>query len=159
MNRSACSGPLTIASVAVMVTLGVVFSVADRAVAQEDIIAKSVAAPFDKVTTKLKREITGHKLVIVKEVPYQQMLSMVGVKAPKMKGFEIFHPRYGKVLYKADPNAFLEVPLRILVSESRGTVTLRYRKPSVVFAPYSGLGDIGRELDGVFDDIVTRVTQ
>ena len=159
MNRSTCSRPLTIALVAALVTLGLVLTNAQKAVAQEDIVSKSVTRPYDKVVTKLKREITGHKLVIVKEVPYQQMLSMVGVKAPKMKGFEIFHPRYGKVLYKADANAFLEVPLRILVSESGGKVTLRYRKPSVVFAPYGNLRNLGEELDGVFADIVMRVTQ
>lgn len=159
MNRTTCSRPLTIALVTVLVTLGLVLTVAQKAVAQEDIVSMSVTGVYDKVVTKLKREITGHKLVIVKEVPFQQMLKMVGVKTPKIKAFEIFHPRYGKVLYKADANALLEAPLRILVSESGGKVTLRYRKPSVVFAPYSGLGDLGKELDEVFADIVTRVTQ
>lgn len=127
--------------------------------AAEDIVAQTVAAPFDKVVTRLKRAVTAQKLVIIKEVPYQKMLAMVGVKADKMLGFEIFHPRYGKVLYAQDPNAFLEVPLRILVSESGGKVTLTYRKPSVVFAPYPGLDDLGKELDEVFAAIVASVAK
>ena len=149
MSCFAFSRSFTIALVAVLVTLGLVLTDAQKATAQEDIVSKSVAGAYDKVVTKLKREITGHKLVIVKVVPFQQMLSMVGVKTPKIKAFEIFHPRYGKVLYKVDANALLEAPLRILVSESSGKVTLRYRKPSVIFAPYSGLGDLGQELDEV----------
>ncbi|MCH7795642.1 MAG: DUF302 domain-containing protein [Proteobacteria bacterium] len=107
--------------------------------------------------TNLKRQITRHKLVIVKEVPFQKMLGMVGVKAEKMLGFEIFHPRYGKVIYENDPAAFKDAPLRILVREVGGKVKLEYRKPSVVFAPYPGLSKLGKELDEVFADIVTRV--
>lgn len=135
------------------------FAPIHMALAAEDIAATSVAAPFDKVVTKLKREITGHKLVVIKEVPYQQMLGMVGVKSRKMKGFEVFHPRYGKRIYAKDATAFLEVPLRILVRESGGKVELRYRKPSVVMAGYSGLSGLGAELDKVFADIVARVAK
>ena len=50
------------------------------AAAQNDVVTKSLSAPFDKVATKLKRQIAAHKLVIVKEVPYQQMVAMVGLK-------------------------------------------------------------------------------
>ena len=101
MSCFAFSRSFSIALVAVLMTLGLVLTDAQKATAQEDIVSKSVAGAYDKVVTKLKREITGHKLVIVKVVPFQQMLKMVGVKTPKMKSFEIFHPRYGKVLYKA----------------------------------------------------------
>lgn len=131
----------------------------DRSLAAQDIVTQSVKGSFDKVVTRLKREITGHKLVIVKEVPYQRMLGMVGLKTEKMLGFEIFHPRFGKVIYKANPAAFKDVPLRILVRASGGGVTLEYRKPSVVFAPYPQLGKLGQQLDGVFADIVARVAK
>ena len=84
---------------------------------------------------------------------------MVGVKAEKMSGFEIFHPRYGKVLYANDKNAFLEAPLRILLRDKGGEVAIRYRKPSVVFAGYSGLSDLGSQLDKVFAKIVGSVAK
>ena len=61
---------------------------------------------------KLNGAVTANKLVIVKEVPFTKMLGMVGVKAEKIKSFEIFHPRFGKVIYAADKNAFLAAPLR-----------------------------------------------
>jgi uncharacterized protein (DUF302 family) len=158
MNRST---PKFLATVlpAALFAAALALAPIQTALAAEDIAATFVAAPFDKVVTKLKREITGHKLVIIKEVPYQQMLGMVGVKSGKMKGFEIFHPRYGKRIYAKDATAFLEVPLRILVSESGGKVELRYRKPSVALAGYSGLSGLGAELDKVFADIVARVAK
>lgn len=129
------------------------------ALAQSDVVTKNVSAPFDKVVTKLKRAIAAHKLVIVKEVPFQQMVAMVGLKTSKTIGFEIFHPRYGKVIFAKDANALIEVPLRIVVRESGGKVNIRYRKPSAIFAPYSGLAKMGKELDGVFADIIKRTTK
>ena len=121
-----------------------------------DFVTKTVKGSFAKTVTKLKKAITGAKLVIVKEVPFTAMLGMVGTKAEKMKGFEIFHPRYGKVIYNNDKNAFLEAPLRIFVQDQGGKVMIRYRKPSAVFAGYSGLSKLGKDLDGLFAKIVTR---
>ena len=157
MNRRISRSLSTLLAALVLIG-GLTLALTQKALAAEDVVTKTVAAPFDKVVTNLKRQVTRHKLVIVKEVPFQKMLGMVGVKAGKMLGFEIFHPRYGKVLYENDPAAFKDAPLRILVREAGGKVNLEYRKPSVVFAPYPGLSKLGKELDEVFADIVTRVT-
>ncbi len=156
MNRRISRSLSTLLAALVLIG-GLTLASTQKALAAEDVVTKTVAAPFDKVVTNLKRQVTRHKLVIVKEVPFQKMLGMVGVKAEKMLGFEIFHPRYGKVLYENDPAAFKDAPLRILVREAGGKVNLEYRKPSVVFAPYPGLSKLGKELDEIFADIVTRV--
>ena len=87
------------------------------------------------------------------------MLAMVGVKAEKIKSFEIFHPRYGKVVHASDKNALLEAPLRILVREKGGEIMIQYRKPSVVFDGYSGLSGLGGDLDKVFEKIVGSVAK
>ncbi len=84
---------------------------------------------------------------------------MVGVKAEKIAGLEIFHPRYGKVLYANDKDAFLEVPLRILVMQTGDDTMIRYRKPSAALADYSGLSSLGDELDQVFAKIVDSVAK
>jgi len=124
--------------------------------ASGDFVTKMVTGSFAKTVTKLKKAITGAKPVIVKEVPFTAMLAMVGTKAEKMKGFEVFHPRYGKVIYNNDKNAFVEAPLRIFVQDQGGKVMIRYRKPSAVFAGYSGLSKLGKGLDGLFAKIVAR---
>lgn len=109
---------------------------------------------FENTVTSLKKGITANKLVIVKEVPFTQMLGMVGVKAEKTLALEIFHPRYGKVLYQKNKDAMLEAPLRILVRDEGGEISIRYRKPSATFAEYSGLNEVGAQLDEVFARIV-----
>ena len=119
-----------------------------------DIVVQISKSSFENTVTALKKGITANKLVIVKEVPYTQMLSMVGIKAEKTLGLEIFHPRYGKVLHKKDKNAMLEAPLRILVRDDGGEISIRYRKPSATFAQYSGLTEFAAELDAVFAKIV-----
>ena len=129
------------------------------ALAQSDVVTQSFSAPFDKVATKLKKAIASRKLVIVKQVPYQKMVAMVGVKTGKTVGFEIFHPRYGKVIIAKDANALIEVPLRLVLREEGGKVILRYRKPSATFAPYSSLSGLGKELDSIFADIAKRVAK
>ena len=150
---------LTSAVSLVMLVAGLILLPVERGLAAEDTVTQTVSGPFNKVVTNLKRAITGKKLVIVKVVPFQKMLAMVGLKIEKMKSFEIFHPRYGKVLYQANPAAMKEAPLRIVVREAGSNVTLEYRKPSAVFASYSGLDDLSNELDQVFADIVAQVAK
>lgn len=142
-----------------MLVAGLVLLPVERALAAEDTVTQTVAGPFDRVVTNLKRAITGKKLVIVKVVPFQQMLAMVGLKTEKIKSFEIFHPRYGKVLYQTNPAAMKEAPLRIVVREAGSDVMLEYRKPSAIFASYSGLDDLSNELDQLFADIVAQVAK
>ncbi len=125
----------------------------------EGIVTRTAKGSFENAVTRLKKAITANKLVIVKEVPFTQMLAMVGVKAEKIKSFEIFHPRYGKVVHASDKNALLEAPLRILVREKGGEIMIQYRKPSVVFDGYSGLSGLGGDLDKVFEKIVGSVAK
>ena len=150
---------LTYAVSLAMLVAGLVLLPVERVLAAEDTVTQTVSGPFDKVVTNLKRAITGKKLVIVKEVPFQQMLAMVGLKTEKIKSFEIFHPRYGKVLYQTNLAAMKEAPLRIVVREVGNDVMLEYRKPSSVFASYSGLDDLSNELDQLFADIVAQVAK
>ncbi len=127
--------------------------------ASDDMVTTTAKGTFENTVTKLKKAITASKLVVVKEVPYSKMIAMVGVKAEKTVGLEIFHPRFGKVIYETNKDAMIEAPLRILVRDQGGEVMIRYRKPSAVFASYSGLSGLGQELDAVFDKIVTSVAK
>ena len=127
--------------------------------AGDGVITQTATGSYEQVVTGLKKAITANKLVIVKEVPFTQMLAMVGVKVEKIKSFEIFHPRFGKVIHANDKNALLEVPLRILVREKGGKTIIQYRKPSAAFAGYSGLSGLGGDLDKVFAKIVGSVAK
>jgi uncharacterized protein (DUF302 family) len=135
------------------------FTHAPGALAAKGVVVKTVEAPFDKIATNFRRQIAAHKLVIVKEVPYQQMLRMVGVKMGKAIGFEVFHPRFGKTIVSNDPSAMKDAPLRIVIREVGDKVIIEYREPSAVFAGYSGLTDLGKQMDKVFASIVERATK
>lgn len=122
--------------------------------AGDDMVTVTAKGNFDATVTGLRTAITANQLILVKEVPFQQMLSMVGVKSEPLMSFEIFHPRYGKAIYENDKNAFIVAPLRIVVREQGGKVVLSYRKPSAAFAGYSGLSSMSAELDQLFDKVV-----
>ena len=144
---------------AVLAVLAMVL-VSGMATADGDgVVTQTATGSYEQIVTGLKKAITANKLVIVKEVPFTQMLAMVGVKAEKIKSFEIFHPRFGKVIHANDKNALLEVPLRILVREKGGKTIIQYRKPSAAFAGYSGLSGLGGDLDKVFAKIVGSVAK
>lgn len=127
---------------------------AGSATAAEDMVTVTAKGNFDTTVTELKKAITANHLVLVKDIPFQQMLKMAGVNSEPLVSFEIFHPRYGKTIYENDKNAFIVPPLRIVVHQQGGKVVLRYRKPSAAFAGYSGLSGMAEELDEVFDRIV-----
>ena len=106
--RLTCA-PIVAAALAVVL----MYAQAEPAMAGDrKVITRTVEGSFDKTLTKLKKAITASKMVIVKQVPYTKMVAMVGVKAEKTVGLEIFHPRYGKVIYSNDKDAMLEAPMR-----------------------------------------------
>ncbi len=126
---------------------------------QAGFVEKTTGKAYDKVVTAIKKAITSNKLVIVKQVPYTKMLKKAGVEADKTVGFEIFHPRYGKVIHANDKSAIVEAPMRILVRQTGGKVMVHYRKPSARLAGYSGLSALGKELDQIFLKIADTATK
>lgn len=133
----------------------ILFSVSLRPAlaAGDDMVTVTAKGNFDATVTELKKAITANQLVLIKDIPFQQMLKMTGVNSEPLMSFEIFHPRYGKVIYENDKNAFIVVPLRIVVHDQGGKVVLSYRKPSAALAGYSGLSKMAAELDEAFDKI------
>lgn len=138
------------------VVLAMVFSVVSLPpafAAGDGMVTVTAKGNFNATVTELKKAITANQLALIKEIPFQQMLGMAGVKSEPLMSFEIFHPRYGKAIYENDKKAFIVVPLRIVVHEQGGKVVLSYRKPSAAFAGYSGLSKMATELDGVFGNV------
>ncbi len=144
---------------AVLAVLLVLFVSAGASAGGDSIVTQTVKGSFENTVTGLKKAITANRLVIIKEISVTQMLGMVGVKAEKIMLVEIFHPRYGKVVYANDKNAFVELPFRFLVQDKGGQVMIRYRKPSAMLAGYSGLSNLGNDLDQVLANIIGSVAQ
>lgn len=116
--------------------------------------------PFMDTVIRIKNTIESKDLLIVGNTDHQELLTLVGLKTGGMLGIEFFHPRYGKVIAKNDGAAALEMPFRVVVMEANdGSVLVTYYRPSSVLAQYKGCEGLGRELDGVLDDIVASFTQ
>lgn len=127
---------------------------ASPASAVSGVTEKFSASSFDQTVQKIKKGITANRLVLLKELDHQAMMKMVGVNAKKSKSFEVFHPRYGKKIHAKDLNAFIVVPIRIMVQEQGRKVVVSYQEPSALLAPYKGLGGLGKDLDKLFARIV-----
>lgn len=87
----------TLFSLASLITvLVIVLSGGARPVlaAGEGMVTVTAKGNFDTTVTELKKAITANQLVLVKEISFQQMLGMAGVKSEPLMSFEIFHPRY-----------------------------------------------------------------
>ncbi|HIN91247.1 MAG TPA: DUF302 domain-containing protein [Alphaproteobacteria bacterium] len=121
------------------------------------IVVHDSSRNFDQTVLKLKQGISANMLVLLKDFNHQTMLKMVGVHADKSMVLEVFHPRYGKVIYANDKSAFIVPPLRIMVQEDGGKVIVYYQKASVLLAPYKGLDDLGEDLDFMLANIVNGV--
>ncbi|MCH8838372.1 MAG: DUF302 domain-containing protein [Candidatus Marinimicrobia bacterium] len=116
-----------------------------------------VASAYDFTDTVelLTAAIEEQNLMVIKEIDAQKMLKMVNKKVGGMKQLLFFHPRYMKMIMEANPMGTIEPPLKIAVMERPdGQVMVKYIKPSALLGKYSGLEEIGKELD----EIVTQIT-
>lgn len=110
---------------------------------------------FSDTVELLKGAIEAQNLMVIKEIDAQKMLRLVDVQTKGMKQILFFHPRYMKRIMKANPNATIEPPLKIVVMEKPdGKVAIKYKSPSYLFGQYAGLEVIGAELDNLVAKIV-----
>lgn len=124
--------------------------------------AVKVHSRFDFETTlgKLAAAAKQHKIGIVNKASAQQGAAAIGVKIPGNQVWGLFHPRFAVRMLKASVDAGYEAPVRLYIVEAPdGQVTVRYRKPSVVFKPYRNreLDEMALELDIIFARVVAAV--
>jgi len=113
---------------------------------------------FEQTIAKLKKAVGANKLAVLKAFDHQKMVKMVGANADKSMSFEIFHPRFGKKINAKDRSAFMIAPLRVMVQMDGKDVVVRFQKASVLLKPYSGLDELGAELDTLMGQVVNTAT-
>ncbi len=113
---------------------------------------------FDDTVDLLKGAVEGENLMVIYEIDAQRMLRMVEMQTKGMKQILFFHPRYMKRIIETNPNAAIVPPLKIAVMETpNGKVMVRYPRPTYLFAPFDGLGDVAQELEDLVAKIVDNV--
>lgn len=124
-----------------------------------DRVQKTSKHDFATTVQELKKAVSAQNLVILKDYNVQMMVKMVGVKADPATTLAVFHPRYGKVLYENDKDAFEMVPIRIIVQQRGKKVIVGYQKPSAIFSGYDVPKKTAQELDRLFEGIVNSITK
>ena len=125
---------------------------------KKDFVLETSKNDFATTVQKLQKAVSAQKVVLLKDYDVQMMVKMVGVKSKQSMTYAIFHPRYGKVLYENDPDAFAAVPLSIIVQERGSKVVVGYMKPSAVFSEYDVPKKTKNELDNILESIVSSAT-
>lgn len=120
------------------------------------IVEEVSSLPYAQTVAKIEAAIKGARLVVVGEPNYQMMQRMVGRERKGAKAYFIFRPDLGTPIFENDPNAAMEIPLKILIMEQPdGKTLIRYKKPSSIMVDYKGLSDLAKQLD----DIMTKIAE
>jgi uncharacterized protein (DUF302 family) len=112
---------------------------------------------FEAAVQRTERAIEANGMGLVARASASSGAAARGVKIPGNAVLMVFRNDYAVRLVAARVPAGIEAPLRLyLTEEPDGTTSIRYSKPSAVFAPYghAALDALARELDPVFDKIV-----
>lgn len=115
---------------------------------------------FQATLKTLQAAAKRNRLGIVNRANAQRGAAAIGVKIPGNQVWGLFAPRFAVRMLRADVDAGYEAPIRLYIVEATdGRVTVRYRKPSVVFRTYrnSALDKMAAELDGLFARVVASV--
>jgi uncharacterized protein (DUF302 family) len=126
------------------------------AAAPEGMVVISTEHSYGTLISRLDDAVAKNKMGVVSRAS-----ATVGAKKvldktiPGNMVIGVYHPRFAVRMLEASIPAGIEAPIRFYITENDdGTATLRYQKPSAVFAPYddggAALDEMAAELDEVF---------
>ncbi|MGV6802646.1 MAG: DUF302 domain-containing protein [Ruegeria sp.] len=116
------------------------------------------AKTFDTLVADTISAVKANGLVVVTQAGPTKAAAARGITIPGNRVIGVFNNDFAVRVLEQSVPAMIEAPIRMYVTENDdGTATLSYKKPSLVFAPYSGgngeLPGIAEELDIKFDAI------
>jgi uncharacterized protein (DUF302 family) len=114
--------------------------------------------PFPETLERLKRAIQAEDLWLVQELDPQLLAARGGHGILAARQLFFFHPRYLVRILETDPAALLEAPLKLTVLERPdGAVLIRWQEVAARFSGYSGLTDLGLELEALQERLLAAV--
>ena len=130
---------------------------ASAAAAPPETLAVKTLHGFDAAVQRTEQAIAANGMGLVASASASRGAAARGVKIPGNMVLMVFRNDYAVRMLAASVPAGIEAPLRLYLTEAPdGTTTIRYSRPSAVFAPYgnAALDAMAKELDPVFDKIV-----
>jgi len=125
----------------------------------EAIVTVISKADFFTTVNKLQASIVANNLILLKEYNLQAMMKMVGTDIDPFNLYQIFQPKYGKILLDNDPDAFASTPLSIMIKQDGNKVKVIYRKPSNVYGIFNLPSSFTDKLDKLFAKIAAGATE
>jgi len=119
----------------------------------EAIVTLTSKTDFFTTVNKLQSAIVANHLILLKEYNIQAMMKMVGTNIEPFNLYQIFQPKYGKILIANDPAAFASTPLSIIIEQNGSKVEVIYRKPSNVYGIFDLPSSFTNKLDKLFAKI------
>ncbi len=110
---------------------------------------------FEETLRALRDNIVSADMMVLHEIDTQAIIAKAGVPSDGLRQLLYFHPRYMKRVLEANPAAVIEAPLKFVVRETFFGVAVHRISPRFLFARYSGLEELGEELEGVAARIAT----
>ncbi|MCB1943341.1 MAG: DUF302 domain-containing protein [Candidatus Accumulibacter sp.] len=119
----------------------------------------SIRSPhaFAETVTRLESATEKNNMGLVAKASASAGAAARGEKIAGNAVLMVFRNDYAVRMLAASVAAGIEAPIRLYVTEaSDGEVTITYRTPSSIFAPYESaeLDVLARELDPLFDAII-----
>jgi len=116
--------------------------------------------PAEEAVKALLTGIESENMRVVAHINGQANAAKMGKEVPADQILEVFRPDFAIRVWSACKPAGHDIPLRIHVYEEGTEVKVACRMPSEVFAPFGSpeLDEIGVELDGIFEAILSAAT-
>lgn len=134
---------------------------AGTVLADGELKAVATSKSFAELQSALEAAVTANEMIVVTRACASCGAAKRGLTIPGNMIVGVYRNDFAMRMLEASVPAGIEAPLRFYLTENDdGTVSLSYRSPSSVFAPYGNgkLDDVARELDVIWQKIVAGAT-
>tara|TARA_B100002003_G_scaffold119444_1_gene110142 strand:+ start:91 stop:561 length:471 start_codon:yes stop_codon:yes gene_type:complete len=121
------------------------------------------AIPYAKLLPRLREAVAAEAMGLVTEAGPTEAAAARGEIIPGDRVLGVFRNDFAVRALRACVPAMIEAPVRFHLAETPQGATLAWKTPGAVFAAYvddcgPAIGEIGAELDPIFEAIARRAT-
>lgn len=121
-------------------------------------ITVTVDKPFDRLLLNAREAITSNGFLLLHEINPQAILASHGITTGRIRQLLFFHPVYMQSLLENDPDAVIEVPLKLVLREISDTATaISYFNPEQHLQGYLGLDTLHARLQTAMENVLAHL--
>lgn len=121
-------------------------------------ITVTVDKPFNGLLLNAREAITSNGFLLLHEINPQAILASHGIATGRIRQLLFFHPVYMQLLLENDPDAVIEVPLKLVLREISDTTTaVSYFNPALHLQGYRGLDTLRNQLQTAIENVLAHL--